>query len=252
MHDPILLPFEDGNLREPYREYFTTKRKNYQHIIATAPELWDCFLMLDKIWVNDLEDMKSVETFRIPIVLLFRHSHQQFRISFELGFSTALTEAFSIMRGSIDTGMVAHKICREPNLLVVWAHKNDGKAEERLFRDTFKSANLFPAQHGLNKLQSFYRDYSEYGTHPGVGALSLHAQGDVQGRKCTHNYLEPDGKKVLAFLFRMLEASAIVEGACFDCFKERLNLDTDLVNMRSELAKRTKESSSAVNQMIAG
>ena len=248
MDDKLLLPFEDASLREPYREYFTTKRQNFKNIIGQVPELWDCFQQLDAVWARDLDDMKAVERSRTLTVLLFRHSHQQFRIAFELGCSSALTEAFSIMRGSIDSGMIAHKICREPQLLAVWARKDKGKAEKALFRETFKSANLFPAQYGLDKLQSFYRDYSEYGTHPGVGALSLHAtSGD--GRNWQHSYLET-GKRLVAFLFRMLQASAMVETACFDCFKDRLNLDAGLSGIRSELDQRIDEVAAAVNQIL--
>ena len=248
MAESILLPFEDASLREPYREYFTTKRQNFRNIITQVPELWDCFQRLDAVWARDLEGMKTIERSRTLIVLLFRHSHQQFRIAFELGCSSALTEALSIMRGSIDSGMIAHKICREPHLLVIWARKNDGKAEAKLFRDTFKSANLFPAQYGLDTLQSFYRDYSDYGTHPGLGALSLHAMSD-DGRNWQHSYLET-GKRLIAFLFRMLEASGMVENACFGCFKDRLNLDAKLVDMRSELARLTDEAAKAVNQIL--
>src|ERR1700687_2913674 len=134
MNDQILLPAEDKNLREPYREYFITKRKNYLAVVRDLPELWDCFLRLDEIWVRDLVNMTIVtEKERPPLILMFRHSHQQFRIAFELGFVTAITEAWSIMRGSIDTAMVAHKIFPEPNLLAVWVRKNDGRAEMKAY-----------------------------------------------------------------------------------------------------------------------
>jgi hypothetical protein len=39
--DQVLLPAEDTNLREPYREYFLTKRKNYLAVVRDLPELWD-------------------------------------------------------------------------------------------------------------------------------------------------------------------------------------------------------------------
>lgn len=249
MDDKLLLPFEDASLREPYREYFTTKRQNFKNIIGQVPEMWDCFQRLDAVWSRDLDNMKTIEKSRVLTLLLFRHSHQQFRIAFELGCSSALTEALSIMRGCIDSGMIAHKIYREPQLLAVWAHKNDGKAEAKLFRDTFKSSNLFPAQYGLDKLQSFYRDYSEFGTHPGVGALSLHGVSN-DGQNWQHSYLET-GTRIVAFLFRMLEASEMVENACFEGFKDRLNLDASLIGMRSELTRRTDEAAAVVRQILS-
>jgi len=183
---------------------------------------------------------------------MFRHSHQQFRTAFELGFATAITEAFSIMRGSIDTAMVAHKIFREPNLLVVWLRKNDGRAERKAYGNAFKSANLFPAQYGLAGLQSFYRDYSEWGTHPGLGAIALHTRIEARttGQDWSHTYLETDGKRTVAFLFRMLEASALVESACFSCFEDRLKLDSELMDMRATFEKCKKAAEWVSNNQI--
>jgi hypothetical protein len=99
---------------------------------------------------------------------------------------------FSADLGAIDTAMVARKIFREPNLLAVWVRKNDGRAERKAYNDAFKSANLFPAQSGLAELQSFYRDYSEWGTHPGLGAISLHTKIEARatGQDWKHTYLK--------------------------------------------------------------
>ena len=225
MEDQILLPAEDKNLREPYREYFITKRRNYLTVVRDLPDLWDCFLRLDEIWARDLDNMGVVwERERPAIISMFRHSHQQFRIAFELGFATAITEAWSIMRGSIDTAMVAHKIFREPNLLAVWVRKSDGKTQRRAYNHAFKSANLFPAQYGLAELQSFYRDYSESGTHPGLSAISMHTKIEARstGQDWSHTYLETDGKRTVAFLFRMLEASILVEGCLLQLLRGSL------------------------------
>jgi hypothetical protein len=233
--DDLLLPAEDRNLRGPYREYFLTKRKNYLAIVRDLPELWDCFLKLDEIWERDLANMNIVTEKERPLLIaMFRHSHQQFRIAFELGFSTAITEAFGIMRGSIETAMTAHKIFREPSLATLWLRKNDGRKEKRAYENEFKSANLFPVEHGLEGLQSFYREYSEWGTHPGLGAIGLHTKitPRTTGQDWNHTYLETDGKRTVAFLFQMLQACALIEGACFNCFENRLKLDSELAAKR--------------------
>ena len=253
MDDKILLPAEERNLREPYREYFITKRKNYLAVVRDLPELWDCFMRLDGIWARSLNNMQTVmEKERPPLIAMFRHSHQQFRIAFELGFATAMTEAFSIMRGSIDTAMVAHKICREPNLLAVWLRKDNGNLERKAYKEAFKSATLFPARYGLAELRSFYRDYSEWGTHPGIGAISMHTRIEARatGQDWNHAYLETDGKRTAAFLFRMLEASALVAGACFNCFEDRLKLDSELIDMRVKLARCMKDTAFVINNQI--
>lgn len=253
MDDTILLPAEDTNLRGVYREYFVTKRKNYLNVVRDLPELWDCFLRLDEIWARDLSNMRIVTEKERPLLIaMFRHSHQQFRTAFELGFSTAITEAFSIMRGSIDTAMVAYKIFREPNMLTVWLRKNDGKVEKKAFKEAFKSANLFPAQYGLVELKSFYSDYSEYGTHPGLGAIALHTTvaARVTGQDWNHTYLETNGKRAVAFLYRMLEASALVEGVCFTSFEDRLKLDSKLIRMREEFGKYKQHAAWVINNQI--
>ena len=76
MDDQILLPAEDKNLRESYREYFITKRKNYLAVVRDLPELGDCFLRLDAIWARSLDNMRTVtEEERPPLIAMFRHSH---------------------------------------------------------------------------------------------------------------------------------------------------------------------------------
>ena len=253
MDDHVLLPAEAKNLREPYREYFVTKRKNYLRVVRDLPELWDCFLRLDEIWARELDDMRTVTEKERPLLIaMFRHSHQQFRIAFELGFSTALTEGFNIMRGSIDTAMHAHKIFREPKLATVWLRKNDGKAERKAYKEAFRSGSLFPAQCRLAELKSFYGDYSELGTHPGIGAVALHTRitARATGQDWSHTYLCTDGKMVTAFLFRMLEASALLEGACFSCFEDRLKLDSALMAMRRKFEKCKSDTASMINNQI--
>ena len=37
----VLLPFEESKLRGKYRDYFITKRKNYEVLLRDLPELWD-------------------------------------------------------------------------------------------------------------------------------------------------------------------------------------------------------------------
>lgn len=253
MDDKVLLAAEERSLRNPYKEYFTTKRRNYLNVVRDLPELWDCYLRLDEIWARDLDNMRVVvEKERPPLVALFRQSHQQFRIAFELGFSTAVTEAFSIMRGSIDSAMVAYKIFREPNALAIWLHKNDDKKKLKEFRDTFNTGNLFPSRLGLSELKSFYSDYSDWGTHPGVGAISLHTTiaATTYGQDWNHTYLETNGKRAVAFLYRMLEAAAMVENVCFTCFEDRLKLDSSLAGLRVDLQNRKQHTAHLITTQI--
>ncbi|PYP93743.1 MAG: hypothetical protein DMG65_00155 [Candidatus Angelobacter sp. Gp1-AA117] len=252
----MLMLFEDQNFRGAYREYFIQKRKNFQVVIRDIPELWDCFQKIDEIWARDLDDMKTTTDRNVPIVIaMFRNSHAQFRIAFELGFSTAISEAWAIMRSCIDTGVVAHKLYREPNLIPVWLRKDQGKAEKKAYKaafETFKEQGLFPVAYGLSELYSYYRDYSEWGVHPGVGAISMHCkiESNGNGQNWDHTYLETDPKRLVAFLFTMLKIASLIETTYFNCFDNRLKLDYKLVQMRNEFERANQHTAEVIGQII--
>jgi hypothetical protein len=48
----------------------------------------------------------------------------------------------------------------------------------------------------------------------------------------------------------MLEASALVEGACFKCFEDRLKIDSGLMDLRSQFDKRKKHTGWVINNQI--
>src|SRR5438445_12337862 len=99
----FLLSFEDKNLRGEYRNYFIAKRENYFAIIQLLPELWDCFLKLDEIRKHEFADLERLRDAKQILPLqLFLNSHAQFRVAFELGFSTCIAEAWNIVRSAIE------------------------------------------------------------------------------------------------------------------------------------------------------
>ena len=49
----VLAPLESKALRGDYRVYFETKRENFRASINNLPLLWDCFQLLDEIWIRD-------------------------------------------------------------------------------------------------------------------------------------------------------------------------------------------------------
>ena len=242
----ILLPFEEKNLRGDYRDYFIAKRTNYFRNIHTFAQLWNCYLGLDEIWERGLSDLRRItQPGQVLPIKLFSNCHAQFRVAFELGFSTCIGEAWNIVRSSIETAVQGHKIWREPNLALVWAKKDDGPQELKVYRAAFESnkkESLFPVEHGLRELYSYYGDYSELGTHSTISALALRHNIEVDDKDVSwrHEYLETKPERIASFLFTMLTACALVEKAFFDCFDSRLKLDTDLMKMREvfEVQKR--------------
>jgi hypothetical protein len=170
-------------------------------------------------------------------------SHAKIRVAFELGFATCVGDAWSSIRDAIAAAVVGHKIHREPHLGVVWVSKEDGAEAMKKWKaafDSYKETMLFPAEHGLAELHEYYRAFSEGGTHASVSSMGLPFQQrtDAEGMNFAHLYPEGDPKKLAPFLHSMLSACALIERACFECFKARLDLDPELGRMTLAGARR--------------
>jgi len=255
MQDPqILLPVEEKAVRGEYRDYFISKRNNYFASIQGFPELWECFLRLDEIWMREFSDLERIrEPGQILPLQLFMNSHAQFRVAFELAFSSCMGEAWNIVRSSIESAVQAHKIHREPKLALVWARRDDSPASKKAYKrafDEYKQEALFPARHGLDGLYGYYRNYSEWGTHPTLAAMALRhsIEKTPADMNIRHEYLESRPERLAAFLFIMLKACGLIERACFDCFKVRLDLDTQLMRMRLEFDRRKAAAANVISR----
>jgi len=248
----MLLPFEEEQLHGEYRNYFSTKRTNYFASIEGYPGLWNCYLRLDEIWTREFSDLEHIrDTGHVVPLMLFINSHAQYRIAFELGFSTCLAEAWNIMRSSMETVATAHRIHGEPNLARVWQDRTDGPAQKKAYKVAFEpdgKKSLFIATPALKELYVHYQRYSDWGTHPSTAAIairhSIHAT--EKGQHWMLNYLESDPKRIATFLFSMLNVCELAEGICFDCFKPRLELDDRLVRMRGDFCKRKNDIASSI------
>jgi hypothetical protein len=244
----ILLTFEDEHFASGYKEYYKAKRQNFFATIQCFSGLWDCFQRLDQIWTREFQDMNVVTDTRTMLPgLLFMNAHAKFRIALELGFSCCLGEAWDALRGAIESVAHGHKISREPAMVKVWLDKDHGKKEAELFKQAFernKKTSLFPAQDGLDKLHHFYSQFSEWGTHTTVGSMAqrFKSVGTEGGTEWRLNYTGADLKLLAVSLFSMLMASSLMEGALFSVFKNRLQMDVELANMRGELAQATQKS----------
>jgi hypothetical protein len=99
----LLLPFESEHIPEFYREYYKIQRNNFFASIQAFPAMWRYYLLLDKIWLREFEDLKPPGDSKLIFpLLLFINAHAKIRISIELGFSGCLSEARSILRDAID------------------------------------------------------------------------------------------------------------------------------------------------------
>lgn len=256
MGDADLHEVERKYISEPYKEYFLAKRQNFFATLQAFKDLWDCFMLLDNVWMREFSDLERVTDTRAMVPLnLFANAHAQFRTAIELGFSTRIGDAWNLLRSAIESAVYAAKIWREPDLAIVWAAKEDGKQEFEAFRDAFerdKKESIFPAKHGLERLHQHYSSFSEEGTHTSVSAIGLrhtaeHGPHDLNWRL---EYFESDPQRLAIFLFSLLDASAEMEQALFNCFDVRLKLDPELANMRAEFANRKSAAAKQIRKQF--
>lgn len=243
----VLLPFEQQNLHTEYMKYYEIKRHNFFATIQKFPKIWECFQLLDGIWMREFSDLERQRNpdQMLPI-LLFVNAHAQFRIAFELGFSCCIGEAWNVLRSAIESVAHAHKTLREPHLVRVWVEKDDSSSQLKAFEDAFlrsKKTSLFPSQYGLEELHKYWSQYSEWGTHTTVSALARRfvSEDTPTDVNWELHYFEADPSRLAISLFSLLIASFLMEKVFFSAFDARLKLDPSLVNKRDEFDRRKEE-----------
>jgi hypothetical protein len=236
----LLLPFEQENLRGDYREYLVAKRKNHRVTLKIFPELWDCFLCLDEIFVREFFDLERISRQSLLPSHLFKGSHAKMRVALELAFSTCIYDAWNAVRSAIELAAHARNIHRDPKLGAVWLGKDKGKAESEAHKDAFERDKKKTLFHGLERLHQYYSMYSEISTHSTVSAMSLRNTFDTEDgkEKLTMHFFETDPQRLGPFLYSTLSACWLIENELFSCFRDRLDLDHHLVQMRLELEQK--------------
>lgn len=246
LENGMLLPFEKEHLHGEYKNLFVRKRHNFFASIQQFCSLWSCFLLLDEIWFRGIRDFeRPANSIQLFALLFFKTAHSQYQTAFELGFSTKFTEAWNIFRSAIELVTFGLKVMREPHLAQVWIDQERGDAEKKAFDKAFKDQkkkSMFPSSQGLEKLHHYYSQYSGMGTHASVSAMSwrFRVKDVPHGQQWILDYLETDSKKIGLALFSMLDASHEMEKAFFCCFRDRLQFDHRLVNMRAEFERQKR------------
>lgn len=245
--EELLLPFEKERLQGDYRHYYAIKRHNFRATIDGFSDLWQCFQLLDEIWPREFNDLeRQREPKQMLPLLLFAGAHAQFRIAYELAFCCCIGEAWNTLRSAIESVAHAHKTLREPNLIRVWVEKDDGSTQRKEFEKHFlhdKKQNLFPREHGFEKLHEYWSQYSEWGTHTTVSNLARRFRQETTPTDVNWRieYFEADPQRLATSLFSLLAASSLMERAFFNAFDTRLRLDHVLADMRSRFEQK-KES----------
>jgi hypothetical protein len=238
-----LLPLENERFHTAYQDYFKRKRGNFFRSVTEFKELWDGLQLLNDIWMREFSDLEQLrDQYHLLPKLIFSAAHARFLTAIELGFSCCIGDAYSVLRDGIEATTHAHKIFMEPATASAWSDKHKGKAEETAYRKIFeekKRENLFPEQHGLRKLHTYYAQFSEMATHTSVTSLgkSFEDASTAGTLRWVFHYFETNPQKLASFLNALLQVAAHMEEAFFGCFETRLNLDPQLVRMREEFLR---------------
>jgi hypothetical protein len=237
MTDPqdLLLDFEKG-FPDHYKEYYAAKRNNFFASIQAAPRLWSAFMLLDKIWMREFEDMRTViDTGRMFPMMLFMNAHSKVRIGFELGFSCCLPEAQSMFRDAIESAAHAHRVFFSPDLQKLWISRDDDADSLKAFNAEFwhfKEERLFD---GLPELYQRWKQYSDWGSH--TNPISIVAKF-VPHETDKHldwrmNYTGVEPRTLITALFVLLQDFSLMEKVLFSDCSDRLKFDHELLSMRS-------------------
>jgi hypothetical protein len=233
----LLVPFETQNIPERYREYYKAKRNNFFASIQGFPELWEYYILLDQIWLREIDDLERARdpAHMVPL-LLYINTHAKIRVSIELGFSGCLAEARSILRDAIEFAAHAHAMRHDNKLQKTWLDKDHGKDALEAFKDAFerhKKQNVFQ---GLDELHKTWGQLSETGSHANLNAICdrlVHVTSDRELEfKIKYTGAEP--RAWAMSLFSMLLACFTMERTLFSDYEERLKLDDGLMRMRDE------------------
>ncbi len=240
----LLLPLEKQRLLRTYREFYKTKRNNFLATVSHFPFLWQNFQLLDEVWTGGNQDLTKIgEPRQVLPCLLFQQAHLKFRIAMELGFSLLLPEAWAVLRVGIESTVHAHKIHREAGAAEVWSARDEGKTNRAAFNRMFmenKKESLFPPLAGLGELYLYWRNYSEWGSHSSVVDMGSRVRQVDTPEDITIRFdcFDANEPRAIPCIYHLLDAGRLMEHAFFDIFRDRLQFDSSLANLRSDFAKR--------------
>jgi hypothetical protein len=233
----LLVAFEIRSIPDDYREYYRAKRQNLFATIQRFPEVWRCYLLLDKLFLREFEDLKTAtDPARMFPLILFFNAHAKMRVSIELAFSGCLPEARSLLRDSIESMAHAHTMLSDVILQKIWLNKHDGQSALEQFKNAFERNKKVGIFKGLDELHSSWGRMSETGAHSTVTSicerfLTVDSGCNIEWR------LTYCGLELTAWeksIFELLLICSTMERTLFGDYEWRLKLDDRLARMRLE------------------
>jgi hypothetical protein len=232
----LLFDFEKEAFSTLYAEYFAVKRNNFLANIQAFREIWQCFMALDGLWMQEFADLEHLSDPNAGLPgALFMHAHALFRLAFEAAFTGSLAEYRNLFRMSIEAAYQACLILKHPELAVIWTKADKSKqALEECNRSFNQDKRTKFKELGLGELHKWWERYSDWG-HIGVSALGggrINMDVSPQHVRFEVKYFETDEKIVSLALMDLLYASHVLGKSFFDCFRDRLSLDPALAANR--------------------
>jgi len=236
--EEFLTRFERENLPPEYKQHYLTKRQNFHASIQGFPELWDLYLLLDKIILREFADLTTRPDLKTLFPLfLYMEAHVKIRASMELALSVCMPEARSILRDGIEFVAHAHHMLKDPELQKTWLSKND---EAKAFAAAFEKNKKTGLFDGLEALHKKWGELSETGAHATINAVSQRyvQTQDEKGINFQWNYCGIDSQAWALEIFAMMLTFFEMEQTLYLDYEDRLKLDDALLRMRQEFEVR--------------
>jgi hypothetical protein len=233
----LLVKFEQDKFPEHYKEYYGARRQNFFATIQSSPSLWAAFMLLDRIWIRELENMRTtIDTGRMFPLILFMNAHAKSRIGLELAFSACLPEAYSLFRDAIESVAHGHRLFAEPDLQKLWVSRDSDPEALRRFNEEFwysKEEKLFD---GIPELHRFWKQFSDWGSHTNPVSIVSRFVIEETPKHVTWrlNYTGVRLETLIPALFTTLLAFNIMEKVLFHDCHDRLKLDPNLTTMKRQ------------------
>ncbi len=236
----LLVKFERHQISEPYKSYYLTKRYNFFSTIQRFPQIWNCFMQLDAILQREFDTMQRLRDPHLMLpMILFMNAHQKMRVAAELGCSTCLSESHSLLRDAIESAVHGHRLASDPQLLKLWIEKNDSEGAKKIFSKEFEQKKAIRLFDGLPELHRLWKQFSEFGSHTNINSIVTRFVITRTATDLQYNfhYLGGEPKILIPALFEIILVFNEIETVLFKLGRARLELDSELVDMRTRFDK---------------
>jgi hypothetical protein len=232
--DDLLLPFEQQNFSEEYKECYRLQRNNFFATIQRFRDQWNYYMMLDAIWMQEFRDLTpATNPNTIFPITIYMNAHLKIRVAIELALEGSMAEARSIMRDAVEYAAHAHHMLKDPAKQEIWLNKLDDQAAWKAEFWNDKPTTLFA---GLPLLYEVWKQLSDMGSHANITSMcERFSTTEVNGQTQLNVAYTGLNEKTWALgLFGLLLQDFMMEEMLFKDYQTRLQFDEKLLKMRAD------------------